>query len=229
MEWVIIGPSGSGKSTLVKYILDQIQIISNKFIIILDDSFEYDDAVSNPKRISISKERLIKPNESVFDYFTNERLGEDRLYSLFLRSARRGEQVLFDLNALQTADAVKFIDTLSSTLLHKMKNTLLVLDEAYRLTPRNKGSKVLLQLLRSGRKRHISEIIIFQQFTDTDATTIRQSDFAVAFKPQGVSEIQNCVNTFNIKPDQINKMKPYDYIFKNMRTSLLTIEHLDLY
>ncbi|MEM3829146.1 MAG: ATP-binding protein [Conexivisphaerales archaeon] len=223
MEVVVIGPSGTGKSTWVGEMIKDVER-EDHHVIILDDSLFYTKFLPNALVYEVTHNKQFPNGISYANYLLNDR-SLKRISDLIIKSANLQRPLLFEVNDVQTAEAVQLIDIISAVILKNFKNILLVIDEAFRLTPRYKGSKILLQLLRSGRKRGINEIIIYQQFADTDSTMIRQADYAVAFKPQGVSEIDNFIKTFGVDRSVVEQMGPHDHLSKNMRTGQIEIVH----
>ncbi len=202
MVTVTIGPTGSGKSTFIGRLLRYLY--KYKMIIIIDDSDFYTRFLPNLKVVNLS------PIDNQYN-----RIDLDKL----IRACAMKEQdqpLLLISRDMDVKQMQEFLDKLGTLLLRQYKNTILVIDEAYRLFPRYKFSQSIGQLMRSGRKKGLSVYLVFQQFRDIDPAGVREATWGIGFKPQGPSEIENFQKTFDFY-DQ-NRLGPHSCIIKNFRT-----------
>lgn len=212
MEFIIIGPSGTGKSTLATAIIRRVNP-RKKLIIVLDISDYYHHYIPS-YYFELNEEKAAA-------------LTEASLLKIFGNAGSQDKGVVFNFESLPQEQTVQTVDKICRVINKRLKNTLLVMDEAYHLSPRFQGSHELLKLLRTGRKKSNDTVIIFQQFSDTDTATIRQANYLWVFKTQGVSEVKTAAKTLDISEAEVQQLPKYYYFIKNMRTNEISLENVE--
>ena len=203
MMWVIMGPSGSGKSYFAGKLITQLS--KEKTVIIIDDSEYYQNLDIPVQLIEVTKENY-------------QRIS-------FIKAIKKAYELhvalIFESVDLLQEEENEFLERLGNVLNKYIRNIVLMIDEAYHFFPRWHYPQSISRLMRSGRKRGIDLIMIYQQFSDIDLTGPRQANIAVAFKTLEPGEQEKLRKMFGI--NLMDKLGRHDFIIKNLRTGAISV------
>lgn len=203
MMWVIMGPSGSGKSYFASKLIEQIS--KEKPVIIVDDTEYYQNLKIPTQLIEVTQENYKRIS--------------------FIKAIKKAWELhvalIFESVDLLQEEEKDFLERLGYVLNKYIRNVVLVIDEAYHFFPRWHYPQSISRLMRSGRKRGIDIVMIYQQFSDIDLTGPRQANIAVAFKTLEPGEQEKLRKMFGI--NLMSQLGRHDFVIKNLRTGDLSI------
>lgn len=185
--FTVFGKKGSGKSYTTSKIIDYYyknNIRDNIVTIDFSDDYIKDKNLNFLSSVYIDSETALK-----IDY---QKIIEDNNY------------ILFEFGGMPEKTRKKAAANIVNAVFN-LKNTLLVVDEAYLFLPKTGSIEEFETAISGGRKEGIDQVYITQRIQQINLLAISQSDIFICFKVQESREIKKIMENTSI--DSAEKLK----------------------